>query len=224
MLFVLFRKVTWEKILPQISPYGGTVMHSSLTPEAEARLLSALTQGGPATESGSEAFGWNSGKPDQNSTQFPHIPGVAYSGFKTTRYLLEIRAEFLRDGNSGDQPAKIQPRTRTIRQTPRSIRALCPRPMPTATTLQVFVCRRSGPLATYTGWALRATPKNNDGHEGSGQYIPFAGTKADRLSSGDPRCRSKSVTRISRPIPPGCATRSTISSGRAFCCRSTRRR
>ena len=44
-LFVLFRKVTWEKVLPQISKYGGLVMHSSLTPEAEARLQSALTQG-----------------------------------------------------------------------------------------------------------------------------------------------------------------------------------
>ncbi len=45
MLFVLFRKATWEKVLPHISQYGGTVMHSSLTPEAEARLQSALTQG-----------------------------------------------------------------------------------------------------------------------------------------------------------------------------------
>ncbi len=45
MLFVLFRKITWEKILPGISQYGGTVMHSSLTPEAEARLQSALAEG-----------------------------------------------------------------------------------------------------------------------------------------------------------------------------------
>jgi uncharacterized membrane protein len=45
MLFVMFRKVTWEKVLPRISQYGGTVMHSSLTPEAEARLQSALTEG-----------------------------------------------------------------------------------------------------------------------------------------------------------------------------------
>jgi len=45
MLFVLFRKVTWEKVLPHISQYGGTIMHSSLTPEAEAQLQSALTAG-----------------------------------------------------------------------------------------------------------------------------------------------------------------------------------
>ena len=43
------------------------------------------------------------------------------------------------------------------------------------------------PLATYTGWALRAGPHANDGCEGSGQYIPFPKTKAERLASGDPR-------------------------------------
>jgi hypothetical protein len=43
------------------------------------------------------------------------------------------------------------------------------------------------PLATYTGWAIRAAPQNGDGCEGSGQYIPFPRTKADRLATGDPR-------------------------------------
>ena len=43
------------------------------------------------------------------------------------------------------------------------------------------------PLATYTGWALRAAPQNDDGCEGSGQSIPFPKTKAERLASGDPR-------------------------------------
>ena len=43
------------------------------------------------------------------------------------------------------------------------------------------------PLATYTGWALRAGPQANDGCEGSGQYIPFAKTKNERVDSGDPR-------------------------------------
>ena len=43
------------------------------------------------------------------------------------------------------------------------------------------------PLATYTGWALRAGAAEGDGCEAAGQYIPFAKTKADRLASGDPR-------------------------------------
>jgi hypothetical protein len=43
------------------------------------------------------------------------------------------------------------------------------------------------PLATYTGWALRAGAQANDGCEGSGQFIPFPRTEADRTASGDPR-------------------------------------
>ena len=43
------------------------------------------------------------------------------------------------------------------------------------------------PLATYTGWSLRAGPQAGDGCEGLGQMIPFPKTKADRLASGDPR-------------------------------------
>src|SRR5262249_1995446 len=43
------------------------------------------------------------------------------------------------------------------------------------------------PLATYTGWALRAAPQSDDGCEGAGQYIPFPKTKEDRIESGDPR-------------------------------------
>jgi len=48
------------------------------------------------------------------------------------------------------------------------------------------------PLATYTGWGLRATPPGEtggatlvDGCDANGQIIPFAATKADRGS--DPR-------------------------------------
>jgi len=48
------------------------------------------------------------------------------------------------------------------------------------------------PIATYTGWALRATPPSEtggakliDGCDASGQMISFAATRADRGS--DPR-------------------------------------
>src|SRR5262244_1919660 len=37
-------------------------------------------------------------KPDQTSTGFPHIPGVTYSGFKTTRYLLNYGPKFYTTG------------------------------------------------------------------------------------------------------------------------------
>jgi uncharacterized membrane protein len=44
-IFVLVRKSTPEKVLPEISKFGGTVLQTSLSPEAEAKLTSALKQG-----------------------------------------------------------------------------------------------------------------------------------------------------------------------------------
>jgi hypothetical protein len=41
------------------------------------------------------------------------------------------------------------------------------------------------PVATYTGWALRAD--GLDGCDSNGQKLDFAKTKAARLASGDPR-------------------------------------
>lgn len=43
------------------------------------------------------------------------------------------------------------------------------------------------PLATYTGWALRAASGPSTGCEAPGQYIPFAKSKAERIASADPR-------------------------------------
>jgi alpha/beta hydrolase family protein len=45
------------------------------------------------------------------------------------------------------------------------------------------------PVATYTGWALRAetVPQDADGCDASGQQLPFATTRTARLAAGDPR-------------------------------------
>jgi len=43
------------------------------------------------------------------------------------------------------------------------------------------------PIATYTGWALRAEPAGaNDGCDGAGQMIPFAKTNAERTIKRQP--------------------------------------
>jgi uncharacterized membrane protein len=42
-LIVLVRESTPDKVLPRISPYGGRVIHSSLSDDAEARLREALS-------------------------------------------------------------------------------------------------------------------------------------------------------------------------------------
>jgi uncharacterized membrane protein len=48
-VIVLIRKVTPDKVLPEISPYGGEVLQTSLNDEGERRLQEALTSGaGPA--------------------------------------------------------------------------------------------------------------------------------------------------------------------------------
>jgi uncharacterized membrane protein len=46
-LFILFRKANWEKVIDRIGEYGGVVMHSSLSPEAEEKLQSALAGSEP---------------------------------------------------------------------------------------------------------------------------------------------------------------------------------
>jgi len=47
-VFVLVRESTPDKVLPRISPYGGTVLHSSLSDEADAHLREALESGAKA--------------------------------------------------------------------------------------------------------------------------------------------------------------------------------
>ena len=44
-IFVLVRKSTPEKVVPEISKYGGTVLRTSLPPDVEARLQDALNKG-----------------------------------------------------------------------------------------------------------------------------------------------------------------------------------
>ncbi|MGH2515196.1 MAG: DUF1269 domain-containing protein [Ktedonobacterales bacterium] len=43
-IFVLIRRVTVDKVLPEVSQYGGTVLRTSLSDEAEQRLQTALWQ------------------------------------------------------------------------------------------------------------------------------------------------------------------------------------
>ena len=44
-LFVLVRRATPDKVLPELRPFGGTVLRTSLSNEQEARLRQALEKG-----------------------------------------------------------------------------------------------------------------------------------------------------------------------------------
>jgi hypothetical protein len=127
-------------------------------------------------------------KPDQASTGFPRIPGVTYTGFKTTRYLLNYGKDFYATGI----PTMNPPVFAAPYQDNPSNGPIYPSfvPKTDADGNDVAGLRLPEvqvPIATYTGWALRAAPQTDDGCEGSGQYILFPKTKADRLASGDPR-------------------------------------
>lgn len=57
-IFVLVRNVTVDKVVPEISKYGGTVLRTSLSDDAEERLRAALAQrstaGAPPTDAPSQ--------------------------------------------------------------------------------------------------------------------------------------------------------------------------
>jgi hypothetical protein len=114
---------------------------------------------------------------------FPRIPGVVYNGIHHTGDLWNFGPDF-------DQ----------------GILTILP-PILVGTPYQIFVPRTdldgndiagirvpdiAVPLATYTGWALRAAAPGDpvpiiDGCDAAGQRIPFAKTKAARVAAGDPR-------------------------------------
>jgi hypothetical protein len=124
----------------------------------------------------------------QAGTGFPNIPGVVYTGLKTTRYLLDYGPNFYRTGIASinppvvtapyqDNPANGPIYPSFVPKTDRDGNEIAGVRLPDVTV----------PLATYTGWALRAGNWANDGCEAAGQYIPFPKTEADRAASGDPR-------------------------------------
>jgi Alpha/beta hydrolase domain len=121
----------------------------------------------------------------QSGMGFPSIPGIAYNGIHHTGDLWDFGPNF------DDGIVAISP------------------PILLGTPYPVFVPKTDAdgndiagvrtpdvavPLATYTGWALRASPASEtggakivDGCDASGQRLPFQRTKSARLAAGDPR-------------------------------------
>jgi hypothetical protein len=124
----------------------------------------------------------------QSQMGFPHIPGVTYTGLKTTRYRFNLGPGFYETGIASINPPVITP---PYEDNPAN-GPIYPSSIPKTDSdgndiAGVRLADVTVPLATYTGWALRSGVWANDGCESSGQYIPFAKTKAERISSGDPR-------------------------------------
>jgi hypothetical protein len=124
----------------------------------------------------------------QSGVGFPNIPGVTYTGLQTTRYLLDYGTGFYSTGIATINPPVF---SAPYQDNPLN-GPIYPSYVPTTDAdgndiAGVRLPDVTVPLATYTGWALRAGAWADDGCEAAGQYIPFARTRADRLAAGDPR-------------------------------------
>ncbi len=119
---------------------------------------------------------------------FPKIPGVTYTGLKSTRYLLNYGPHYDKTGIMTVNPPVITPPMFDNPANGRIYPTYVPKTDVDGNDVAgVRLPDVTVPLATYTGWGLRAGEQASDGCEGTGQMVPFAKTKADRIASGDPR-------------------------------------
>jgi len=122
----------------------------------------------------------------QWGTGFPNIPGVTYTGLKTTRYLFDYGLNFYETGIATVNPPVITPPYEDNPANGPIYPSYVPKTDSDGNEIAgVRLPDVTVPLATYTGWALRSGVWANDGCESSGQMIPFAPTAATR--GADPR-------------------------------------
>jgi hypothetical protein len=115
----------------------------------------------------------------QTNVGFPMIPKVKYNGRMHTGDLFDFGPDFGKGILTTLPPRLVgKPYPALVPQTDSDGNDLAGIRLP-----EVAV-----PIATYTGWGLRAVPVGgDDGCDHSGQRIDFAKTKAERTTSGDPR-------------------------------------
>jgi len=124
----------------------------------------------------------------QSLVGFPSIPGVTYNGLKTTRYRFDYGPDFYATGIPTIFPPKIKLPYQDNPKDGPIYPSFVPRTDKDGNDIAgIRLVDVAVPLATYTGWSLRAGAQAGDGCEGTGQYIPFPKTAADRKAAGDPR-------------------------------------
>jgi len=120
--------------------------------------------------------------PDQESTGFPNIPGVTYTGLLNELHVWDYGLEF---GPAGGRmtllPPLSVPDTDYTLLVPRVDAIGNDAPGVRSTFIEA-------PIATYSGWNVRAAGFREGEMCGlTGSYIPLATTQAERERAGDPR-------------------------------------
>jgi hypothetical protein len=124
----------------------------------------------------------------QSRVGFPSIPGVTYTGLKTTRYRFNYGTDFYQTFVPTINPPVITPPYEDNPKNGPIYPSYVPKTDSDGNDIAgIRLPELTVPLATYTGWGLRSGVWANDGCEASGQYIPFKATTAERLAANDPR-------------------------------------
>jgi hypothetical protein len=120
--------------------------------------------------------------PDQASIGWPDIPGVNYSDRVNALALVDYGTEFNHEDASGiltEPPVVYAGEDYAI---------LIPKVDEDGNEIAgIRSTWIEAPLGTYAGWNLQLPPWPEDEVCGSGSFIPFAESLAERLASGDPR-------------------------------------
>ena len=112
---------------------------------------------------------------------FPNIPGVTYTGLKTTRYRFNYGPNFYQTFVPTINPPVITPPYEDNPANGPIYPSYVPKTDSDGNDIAgIRLPELVVPLATYTGWALRSGVWANDGCEASGQYIPFAADNGRR--------------------------------------------
>jgi hypothetical protein len=134
----------------------------------------------------------------QSGMGFPNIPGVTYTGLKTTRYHFDYGLAFYETGIATVNPPLFAFTTPSYQDDARN-GPIYPSFIPKTDSdgndiAGVRLPDVTVPLATYTGWALRRGAQANDGCEAAGQFIPFAMTEGQRGSDPRPSLAARYAT------------------------------
>ena len=152
----------------------------------------------PRLADGTMTLPANTGFPTNIPDPFGQTPNgkVTYTGLKSTRYRFNMGAGFYDTGIPTINPPVISAGAYQVDPPGPAISvdghpiypSFAPKTDSDGNDIAgLKLVDVSVPLATYTGWALRAGAQANDGCEGSGQSIAFPRTAAERIATGDPR-------------------------------------